>query len=81
MVLTEYFDKLILKYYRSAVGESQNSNFGFHEFETFRKLTPHRSAAPGAKVFVYVTYRKIFYMYTAPIFDAPFANSAYRIKP
>ena len=55
MVLTEYSKKLILKYFISAVGEFQNELmefvFGFHVFGTFRKLTRHRAAATGAKVF------------------------------
>ena len=60
MVLTEYYQKLILKYLISAVGEFQNDflefSFGFHTFGPFRNLTRHHAAAPGAKVFVYVTY-------------------------
>ena len=58
MVLTEYSQKLILKYFISTVGESQNEllefDFGFHAFGPFRKLTRHRAATPGAKVFVLV---------------------------
>ena len=57
MVLTEYSQKLILKYFISVLGEFQNKilefNFGFHIFVPFRKLARHLAADPGAKVFVY----------------------------
>ena len=63
MVLTEYSQKLILKYFISAVGEFQNEflefDFGFHTFGPFRKLTWHRAVTPGAKVSCLydITYR------------------------
>ena len=56
----EYSQKLIRKYFISAVGEFQKVflevDLGFHEFEPFRKLTRHCAAAPGAKVFLYMPY-------------------------
>ena len=65
MFLTEYYHKLILQYFISAVGEFLDSDFGFHAFGPFRKRTPHHAATPGAKVFVYITYRQFIYIYTA----------------
>ena len=54
MVLTEYYQILIIKYFISAVGGFQNEflvfGFGFHAFGPSRKVTRHYSAAPGAKV-------------------------------
>ena len=81
MALTKYYQKLELEYFISPVDELQNGNFGFHTFGPFRKLTPHCAAATGAKVFVYMTYIKIFFMYTAPGLYAPFENSPSWIKP
>ena len=57
MVLTDYFEQLILKYFISVVGEFENEDFGFHTFEPFRKLTRHPKTALGAKVFVYMKNR------------------------
>ena len=67
MFLTEYSQKLILKYFVNAVGEFQNKrlefDIGFHGFGTLIKITRHQTAAPGAKVFVYITYRQFVYMW------------------
>ena len=53
---------MILKYFISAVGEFQNGDFDFHTFGTFVNITRHCADAPGAKVFVCITYRPFFYM-------------------
>ena len=67
MVLMEYYHELIPNYFISAVGEFQNEylefNFGFQIFGPFRKLTRHHRAAPSAKIFVYMTYRKFVYIW------------------
>ena len=63
MVLTDDYQKLILKYFISAVGEFQNINFGFHIFGPFIKLAPHGAAAPGAK-FLSILYIDKFSMCT-----------------
>ena len=55
MVIIEYYQKLVLNYFISTVNEFPDSNFGFHAFEPFRKLTSHRAATPGAKVYFYMT--------------------------
>ena len=81
MVLTGCYQKMILKYFISAVGEFQHGNFGFHAFGSFRKLTPQRATATGANIFVYMTYRQCVYMYTAPRIDAPITNTPSQIKP
>ena len=58
MVMTEYSQRLILKYFTRAVCELKNEclelDFGFHAFGPFIKLTRNRAAAPGAKFFVLV---------------------------
>ena len=65
MILTEYPQKLILKYFISAIGEFQNNflgfNLGFHVFGPFRNLTRHCTADLSADIFVYMTYRQFFY--------------------
>ena len=81
MVRTEYSYKLILKYFLSAVDESQNGDFGLHAFGSFIKPTPHRAAAPGEFFFVYTTYRKFVYVYTTPGLDSPLATPPSWIKP
>ena len=48
--------------------------YSFHAFGPFRNLTWHHAAAPGAKVFVYMTYRNVFYMWYSFHTFEPFRN-------
>ena len=51
LVVTEYYQRLKLEYFISAVGKFQGKYFSFHAFGSFRKITQHHTAAPDEKIF------------------------------
>ena len=63
MVLTEYYEELVLKYFISVIGEFKNGDFGFHVFVPFINLPRNPKAALGSKVFVYMKNGQFVYMW------------------